>query len=523
MNSMSRWERIALANQEEMQMQKLRRFLSEQILPFHPHYRELFREHGIEVGSLRHYADLVQIPLSSKIDVAPDADVPDRPKNFVLQPTQELLKQSLSFGKKLRLLATKIFHGSEEVKSRLGLEYRPVQAFFTTGRTALPTSFFLSKYDLRLLEEVGRRIGAVNEVNSAEDRIVCLFPYAPHLAFWQVQAVGVGCGTFMLQTGGGKAMGSGGILRAIGKVRPSYICGIPGYTYHLLRKGVEQQLDFSFVKTLFLGGDRVTPDYRSKLCELLRAGGATDPRVVSILGFTEAKKCWSECVGGEAYGFHTYPDLDLFEMVDPDTGLPVPDGETGEMVYTPLDGRGSLILRYRTGDIVEGGIVREQCPGCGRIVPRFSSNLSRRSNLTDFSLTKIKGTLVNLNVMSDLLTGDSRIEEWQLVIKKKGDDPLEVDELILYLALKSAEDEDDGNDQAKEIAQALAAASEVSPSRTEVLSREELLEMIGMETLLKEQRIVDLRATAQEAAKTPEGAQISEGSQVSGNGSAAGS
>ena len=98
-----------------------------------------------------------------------------------------------------------------------------------------------------------------------------------------MQAVGIACGTFMLQTGGGKAMGSDGILRVIGKVRPSYICGIPGYTYHLLREGVEQGRDFSFVKTLFLGGDRVTPDYRTKLCELLRESGATDPRVVSIL------------------------------------------------------------------------------------------------------------------------------------------------------------------------------------------------------------------------------------------------
>ena len=412
----------------------------------------------------------------------------------------------LPLGKKLSLLGTKLRYGVEEVRRRVGQEYRPVQAFFTTGRTALPTSFFLSKYDLNVLETVGDRIATLNEVDPAEDRLVSLFPYAPHLAFWQVQAVGVASGTFMLQTGGGKAMGSEGILRAIGKVRPSFICGIPGYTYHLLRKGVEDGRDFSFVKRLFLGGDRVTPDYRTKLCELLRQGGATDPSVVSILGFTEAKKCWSECSGGEQYGFHTYPDLDLFEMVDPDTGLPVPDGETGEMVYTPLDGRTSLILRYRTGDIVEGGITRERCPGCGRTVPRFSSNLSRRSNLTDFSLTKIKGTLVNLNVMSDLLSGDARIDEWQLIIRKRGGDPLDVDELVLYLALHNAPDDDDELAKVvRSIERALADASEVCPSRTEILPREELLEMIGMETLLKEKRIVDLRTEARAKAGTAGG------------------
>lgn len=495
------WDQIEPEQQEAMQMKKLRRFLSEQVLPFHPYYGALFAEHKIDVNSLVRYSDLAQIPLSSKGNVAPDAEDPDRPKQFVLQPTPEKLKEVLPLGRKLSLLGTKLRHGVDEVRRRLGLEYRPVQAYFTTGRTALPTSFFLSKYDLALLEEVGVRIATLNEVDPSVDRLVSLFPYAPHLAFWQVQAVGVASGTFMLQTGGGKAMGSDGILRAIGKVRPSFICGIPGYTYHLLRKGVEEGRDFSFVKTLFLGGDRVTPDYRVKLCELLRQGGATDPRVVSILGFTEAKKCWSECVGGEKYGFHTYPDLDLFEMIDPDTGEPVPDGTTGEMVYTPLDSRGSLILRYRTGDIVEGGIVRERCPGCGRVVPRFSSNLSRRSNLTDFSLTKIKGTLVNLNVMSDLLTGDARIDEWQLVIRKRGDDPLDVDELILYLALLDTEAGEEATGKVvREIERALADASEVCPTRTEVLPREELLEMIGMETLLKEKRIVDLRGKARERA-----------------------
>jgi len=490
---MGSWDSLGFEQQEAQQMARLRRFLREQILPFHPHYGELFAEHGIEVDSLRSYADLAQIPLSSKADVAPDHDDPQRPKKFVLQPTPETLRASLPLGRKLSLLWTKTRHGVEEVQRRVGLEYRPVQAYFTTGRTALPTSFFLSKYDLDLLERVGGRIADVNEVDPRADRIVSLFPYAPHLAFWQVQAVGLSSGTFMLQTGGGKAMGSDGILRVIDKVRPSFVCGIPGYTYHLIRKAVETGCDLSFVKTLFLGGDRVTDDYRRKLCDLLRQGGSSDPKVVSILGFTEAKKCWSECTGGPEHGFHTYPDLDLFEMVDPDTGLPVPDGTTGEMVYTPLDGRGSLILRYRTGDIVEGGMVRERCPGCGRMVPRFSSNLSRRSNLTDFSLTKIKGTLVNLNVMSDLLTGDSRIDEWQLVIQKRDDDPFDVDELILYLSLRDDEDDDEVEATVKSVERALANASEVCPTRTEVLPREELLEMLGMETQLKEQRILDRR------------------------------
>jgi len=64
--------------------------------------------------------------------------------------------------------------------------------FFTTGRSALPTAFVLTRYDLRILEEVGRRILEVAAIDSSEDKIVNCFPYAPHLAFWQVYYAGIG-------------------------------------------------------------------------------------------------------------------------------------------------------------------------------------------------------------------------------------------------------------------------------------------------------------------------------------------
>ena len=82
----------------------------------------------------------------------------------------------------------------------------------------------------------------------------------------------------------------------------------------------------------------MTQGYRDKLTELLRSNGSENPKVVSVLGFTESKKCWIECEGGVETGFHTYPDLDLFEIVDPETGKRLPDGETESLVYTPLEG-----------------------------------------------------------------------------------------------------------------------------------------------------------------------------------------
>ncbi|MEM7168236.1 MAG: AMP-binding protein [Planctomycetota bacterium] len=490
--TMPNWASLDAEQQRQLQLRKLRQFLSQQIVPYHPFYRDMFARENIDVASIQSLADMKCIPFSSKGDVAPTAEDPDRPRQFILQPTPELLKENLPVGRKLRLLWKKLTQGVDAVRSEIGLEYRPVQAFFTTGRTALPTSFLMSNYDLGILDEVGRRIGQVVQVDPAVDRVVSLFPYAPHLAFWQVQSVGTATGTFTLQTGGGKVMGTEGILRAIGKMRPSVLCGIPGYVYHTLRQAVEEGVDLSSVRTVFLGGDRIAEGFRNKLIEVLERGGARAPIVLSVFGFTESRRCWAECPGGEETGLHTYPDLDLFEVIDPDSGEILPDGETGELVYTPLDGRGTIVLRYRTGDIANGGITRVPCPACGRSVPRLSSNLSRSSNMTDFNLTKVKGTLVNLNAIADILNSHAVVDEWQLVIAKKNDDPFDVDELRLVLALVPGKDGEPAR-AIEDVENKLLKGVELRPSATEILPREEILERIGMETRLKENRIVDLR------------------------------
>lgn len=498
----SHWDRLGPEEQRQLQLERLREFLTRQVIPFHPYYRELFAREGIRVEDLRSLSDLARIPLSRKGDIAPTAEQPTRPQQFVLQPTPESLRANLPTSRKLALAWTKLTRGAEAVRAQLGFEYRPVQVFFTTGRTALPTSFVLSNYDLRILHEVGRRIAEVVDIDASRDRVVSMFPYAPHLAFWQVHAVGIASGTFTLHTGGGKVMGTEGILRAIDKMKPTALCGIPGYTYHTLRAAAEAGIDLSAVSTVFLGGDRIVDGFREKLADLLRQSGATDPRILSVFGFTESRRCWAECPGGEATGLHGYPDLDLFEVIDPDSGEILPEGETGELVYTPIDGRGSLVLRYRTGDIVNGGITREPCPACGRSVPRIASNLSRSSNLTDFSLTKLKGALVNLNVLSDLLSSHALVDEWQLVIGKRNGDPFEVDELTLYLALLPGRSE---SAVVKEVEDQILRAVEVRPNRTQVLPRAELLERIGMETRLKESRIVDLREGVPQTASAPVG------------------
>ena len=61
---------------------------------------------------------------------------------------------------------------------------------------------------------------------------------------------------------------------------------------------------------------------------------------------------WGECAeGGD--GLHTYPDLDLVQLVDPETGETGDSAGAGEVVLTQLGLRGTALLRWRTGDVAQ--------------------------------------------------------------------------------------------------------------------------------------------------------------------------
>jgi len=86
-----------------------------------------------------------------------------------------------------------------------------------------------------------------------------------------------------------------------------------------------------------------------------------------------------ECEAREGYHLRE-ADL-LFEIVEPETGIPVPDGEYGEVVFTTLTREAMPLIRYRTGD--RGRFRAEPCP-CGTPLPRLERVRARycgRANL----------------------------------------------------------------------------------------------------------------------------------------------
>ncbi len=75
-------------------------------------------------------------------------------------------------------------------------------------------------------------------------------------------------------------------------------------------------------------------------------------------------------------GLHYWGDLFYYEVIDPDTLKPVPDGEEGELVITSLSKEATPLIRYRTRDLTR--IISGKC-ACGREIPRHAK-ISGRSD-----------------------------------------------------------------------------------------------------------------------------------------------
>ena len=491
MTSWSSLQRQTRAEQRAMQDQLLQRYVREYLYPFSPWYHELFDRAGVRPEQIRCVDDLRRLPLSQKRDLLPTAEDPQRFKKFILQPDAQSIRAAWPLSRKLPLLWTKWTQGTAAVQQRVRREFAPSFMTFTTGRSAEPVPFFYSPHDLQNLHVTGERLVDLMALQP-DWRVANVFPYAPHLAFWQVFFAGQQTGMMVLSTGGGKVMGSSGDLRAITRLKADALIGVPGYVYHLLRRAAAEHLDLSSVKCVVLGAERVPPGMKSRIAQLLGECGAHDVRVFGTYGFTEARMAFAECPtrNNEYTGYHLYPDLAIFEVVDPKTGEVVPEGHDGELVFTPLQARASTVFRYRTGDLVRGGLRYDPCPHCGRTVPRISSDLTRESSLKDLQLLKVKGTLVNLEDCAMLLGGMPDVEEWQIELRKKDGDPLEVDELVVHLALKEGCATEPA---ARSVREAFKSRLEVAPNDVQFLGLDAMLKKIGMETEMKEKRFVDAR------------------------------
>ena len=108
---------------------------------------------------------------------------------------------------------------------------------------------------------------------------------------------------------------------------------------------------------------------------------------------------------------HINEDHFIAEIIDPDTGEVLPEGEKGELVFTSLDKEAFPLLRYRTRDICV--LSRKKC-SCGRTLVKMAKPMGR----TDDMLI-IRGVNVFPSQIETVLLNEGYQPNYQIVVDRK--------------------------------------------------------------------------------------------------------
>ena len=148
----------------------------------------------------------------------------------------------------------------------------------------------------------------------------------------------------------------------------------PSYALHVAEVAVAEGVDLRSLplRAVFSGAEPMTDGMRKKIEERMGVTLYEQYGLSEIIGPGVAWAC------DRSDGMHLCEDHFVPEIVDPDTGDPLPDGEVGELVLSAPTKEAFPVLRYRTRDLVR--ISHDPCP-CGRTFVRISKVLGRTDDM----------------------------------------------------------------------------------------------------------------------------------------------
>ena len=386
----------------------------------HPYYKRKWNEAGVDVSKINSLSDLESLPLTSKQDLMDD------PESFRLQLPDLPLHERVLW-----------------------------EVIYTTGTTSEPTPVYNTTHDYHAYLFQSARVSEISDIRET-DVIANLFPLtpAPMGAFVRSATNAYAAGATIFGVLPGAAHGAFNVhrsmnqaVRSIALHRATILWGIPSFIRRVLLQAIETGADFRSVRMCAITGEASSPSMRDEIRRCLRSLGAQGTIVFDRYGSTEMG-AFAQC-HEEGDWHNPAPEIQFHEVVDPDTGRRLPDGERGALAVTHLDRRGTVLIRFLVGDVVS--IDRTPCPHCGRHGERIIGPVVRTKDLV-----KVKGMLINPAVLLDALQGLADVDEVQVVVQRVDvNDPFSMDELLVRMATQSLAKDQLANDIADRVQQAV--------------------------------------------------------------------
>ena len=295
-----------------------------------PYYREKMEQAGVKPEDIHGIEDLHKLPFLSKDD----------------------LRDQYPYG----LLATDL-KNCVRIQSTSGTTGRRVVAFYT-------------QHDVDLWEDCCARAVVAAGGTNEDVCQVCygygLFTGGPGLNGGSHK---VGCLTLPMSSGNTERQ-----IQFMMDLQSTILCCTPSYAAYLGESLKEHgyKPEDNHLKAGIFGAEPWTEEMRHNIEESLGI------KAYDIYGLTETSGPGVAFECCEQSGMHINEDNFIPEIIDPETGETLPEGEKGELVFTSITKEAFPLLRYRTRDICV--LSRKKC-SCGRTLIKMAKPMGRSDDM----------------------------------------------------------------------------------------------------------------------------------------------
>ena len=325
------------------------------------YYRKKMDDHGVKPEDIKSLADITKLPFICKDD----------------------LREAYPYG-----LLCMPLHDCVRIQSTSGTTGRRVIAFYT-------------QHDIDLWEDTCAR-AIVAAGGTPDDVVQVCYGYGLFTGGPGLNGGSHRLGSLTLPMSSGSTDRQIQFMQDLGS---TILCCTPSYAAYIGETIVERGLqDTIKLKAGIFGAEAWSEVMRRDIEKNLRI------KAYDIYGLTELEGPGVSYECCEQRGMHICEDQFIAEIIDPNTGEVLPDGEKGELVFTSLNKQAFPMVRYRTRDICV--LSHEKC-SCGRTHVRMSKPMGRSDDMLI-----IKGVNVFPSQVETVLIEHGYSPNYQLVVDR---------------------------------------------------------------------------------------------------------